>query len=114
MGLGLWLGELENPSWRTLMQNFVAIEIDFAKRQGLPGFLSESYSGRGIEYTGSVGLAEIAVTPKPRITDAASLYTLGAARHRAGKLRVPRRQVAYHLETPHRSWTMGRLQHLIE
>jgi len=79
MGLGLWLGELENPSWRTLMQNFVAIEIDFAKRQGLPGFLSESYTGRGVEYTGSVGVAEIAVTPKPRIADAASLYTLGAA-----------------------------------
>jgi len=61
------------------MQNFVAIEIDVAKRRGLPGFLSESYTGRGVEYTGSVGLAEIAVTPKPRITDAASLYTLGAA-----------------------------------
>jgi hypothetical protein len=79
MGLGLWLGELENPSWRTLMQNFVAIEIDFAKKQGLPGFLSESYTGRGVEYTGKVGIAEIAVTPKPRIADAASLYTLGAA-----------------------------------
>ena len=61
------------------MQNFVAIEIDCAKRKGLPGFLSESYSGRDVEYTGSVGLAEIAVTPKPRIADAASLYTLGAA-----------------------------------
>ena len=47
MGLGLWLGELENPSWRTLLQNFVAIEIDFATRKGLPGFLSESYTGRG-------------------------------------------------------------------
>jgi hypothetical protein len=75
----LWLGELENPSWRTLMQNFVAIEIDVAKRLGLPGFLSESYTGRGVEYTGSVGVAEIAVTPKPRIADGASLYTLGAA-----------------------------------
>jgi hypothetical protein len=61
------------------MQNFVAIEIDFAKRHGLPGFLSESYTGRGVEYTGSVGVAGIAVTPKPRIADAASLYTLGAA-----------------------------------
>jgi hypothetical protein len=79
MGLGLWMGELESPSWRTLMQNFVAIEVDFAKRRGLPGFLSESYTGRGAEYTGKVGVAEIAVTPKPRIADAASLYTLGAA-----------------------------------
>ena len=79
MGLGLWLGELENRSWRTLMQNFVAIEIDFAKQHRLPGFLSESYSGRGVAYTGRVGLAEIAVTSEPRISDAASLYTLGAA-----------------------------------
>jgi hypothetical protein len=61
------------------MENFVAIEIDFAKRKGLPGFLSESYTGRGVEYTGHVGVAEIAVTPKPRLTDSASLYTLGAA-----------------------------------
>jgi len=30
-------------------------------------------------YTGKVGVAEIAVTPKPRITDAASLDTMGAA-----------------------------------
>ena len=79
MGLGLWMGELENPAWRILMQNFVAIEIDFARRRGLPGFLSESYTGRGVEYTGTVGIAEIAVTPRPRIADAASLYTLGAA-----------------------------------
>jgi hypothetical protein len=79
LGLGLWMGELENPSWRILMQNFVAIQIDVAKRLGLPGFLSESYTGRAVEYTGSVGVAEIAVTSKPRIADAASLYTLGSA-----------------------------------
>lgn len=79
MGLGLWLGELENPSWRILMKNFVAIEIDVARRLGLPGFLSESYTGRSVEYSGSVGVAEIAVTRKPRIADGASLYTLGAA-----------------------------------
>ncbi len=46
---------------------------------GLPGFLSESYSGEGVQYTGSIGIPEITVSPRPRITDAASLYTLGAA-----------------------------------
>src|SRR5205807_7668420 len=45
----------------------------------LPGFLSESYTGLGAQYTGNVGIPEIAVTPRPRITDAASLYTLGVA-----------------------------------
>ena len=45
----------------------------------LPGFLSESYSGEGVQYTGSVGIPDITVSPLPRITDAASLYTLGAA-----------------------------------
>ena len=44
-----------------------------------PGFLSESYSGEGVEYTGRVGIPDIAVSPRPRITDAASLYTLGTA-----------------------------------
>ena len=32
-----------------------------------------------MQYTGSVGIPEITVSPKPRITDAASLYTLGPA-----------------------------------
>lgn len=79
MGLGLWLDELNSPSWRTLMNNMVEIEVDFATRRKLPGFLSESYTGEGVQYTGSVGIPEITVSPKPRITDAASLYTLGVA-----------------------------------
>jgi hypothetical protein len=79
MGLGLWMGELRLPSWRTLLDNVVAIEVDYASRHGLPGFLSESYTGVGTIYTGSVGIPEITVAPRPRITDAASLYTLGAA-----------------------------------
>jgi hypothetical protein len=79
LGLGLWLTEADRPSWRRLLQNVVAVELDNAARHGLPGFLSESYTGRGVEYTGAVGIPEIAVSPSPRITDVASLYTLGPA-----------------------------------
>ena len=79
MGLGLWLGELDRPSWRVLLENVVAIEVDYATRNHLPGFLSESYTGVGTQYTGMVGIPEITVAPRPRITDAASLYSLGAA-----------------------------------
>ncbi|MFO0810751.1 MAG: hypothetical protein U0746_19145 [Gemmataceae bacterium] len=79
LGLGLWLNELQHPSWRTLLNNVVDIELDFAARKKLPGFLSESYTGNGTEYTGSVGIPAITVSPKPRVTDAASLYTLGPA-----------------------------------
>ncbi len=79
MGLGLSLSEIESPSWRELLGNAVAIEVDFATRKSLPGFLSESYTGVGVQYTGAVGIPEITVSPRPRITDAASLYTLGVA-----------------------------------
>jgi hypothetical protein len=79
MGLGLSLGELESPGWRQLLGNVVDVEIDYSSRHKLPGFLSESYTGNGVEYTGNVGIPEIAVSPKPRITDAASLYCLGVA-----------------------------------
>jgi hypothetical protein len=79
MGLGLSLAEKESPSWRELLGNAVAIEVDFAARKGLPGFLSESYTGVGVQYTGAVGIPEITVSPRPRITDAASLYSLGVA-----------------------------------
>ncbi len=79
MGLGLSLAEKQSPSWRELLGNAVAIEIDFAARKGLPGFLSESYTGVGVQYTGAVGIPEITVSPRPRITDAASLYALGVA-----------------------------------
>jgi hypothetical protein len=79
LGLGLSLRELDSPSWRRLLENVVDIEIDFAARKKLPGFLSESYTGSGAQYTGNVGIPEITVSPRPRITDAASLYTLGVA-----------------------------------
>jgi hypothetical protein len=79
LGLELSMTELERPSWRLLLENVVDVEIDNAARRNLPGFLSESYSGVGVQYTGSIGIPEITVSPRPRITDAASLYTLGAA-----------------------------------
>jgi hypothetical protein len=79
MGLTLSLGELRSPSWRELLGNVVDIEIDYSTRKGLPGFLSESYTGEGVQYTGRVGIPDITVSPRPRITDAASLYCLGVA-----------------------------------
>jgi hypothetical protein len=79
LGLNLSLLEKESPSWRRLLENLVDIEIDFAARKNLPGFLSECYTGEGTRYTGEVGIPDISVSPKPRITDSASLYTLGTA-----------------------------------
>jgi hypothetical protein len=79
LGLELAMTELERPGWRRLLEDVVDVEIDYAARKNLPGFLSESYSGDGVEYTGRIGIPEITVSPRPRITDAASLYTLGAA-----------------------------------
>src|SRR5205823_2239461 len=57
----------------------VDVEIDYSTRHKLPGFLSESYTGNGLLYSGDVGIPEIAVSRRPRITDAPSLYTLGPA-----------------------------------
>jgi hypothetical protein len=79
LGLGLCMGELEEPSWKKLLENVVNVEIDYATRNRLPGFLSESYTGNGAQYTGEVGIPDIAVTTMPRITSSASLYTLGIA-----------------------------------
>jgi len=79
LGLSLMLGEAKRPRWNALLGNLVDIELAYARRHNLPGFLSESYTGDGVQYTGSVGIPAITVAPKPRITDAASLYTLGVA-----------------------------------
>jgi len=78
-GLTLFMQELENTGWRKILDNTVDIELDFAARNKLPGFLSESYSGKGVEYTGRIGIPDIAVAEEPRITNAPSLYALGAA-----------------------------------
>jgi len=79
LGFELALTEMSRPSWRKLLEDFVDVEIDYSTRYKLPGFLSESYSGQGTQYTGSIGVPDVTVTPDPRITDAPSLYTLGAA-----------------------------------
>jgi hypothetical protein len=79
LGLDLAMLELKSPGWRTLLENVVDAEIDYSLRHRLPGFLSECYTGEGAQYTGSVGIPEIAVNPTARITNAASLYTLGVA-----------------------------------
>jgi hypothetical protein len=78
-GLTLFMQELENPGWRKILEDMLEIELDFAARHRLPGFLSEAYSGRGVEYTGIIGIPDLAITDQTRITNAPSLYTLGAA-----------------------------------
>jgi hypothetical protein len=79
LGLQVAMDELSSPSWRALLKTAVDVELDYATRHKLPGLLSESYTGDGVQYTGSVGIPEITVSPKPRITDVASLYSLGPA-----------------------------------
>jgi len=78
-GLTVFMQELENAGWRKILENTVNIELDFAARNRLPGFLSEAYSGQGVEYTGRIGIPDIAIAEELRITNAPSLYTLGAA-----------------------------------
>lgn len=79
LGLQVGMNELSSPAWRTLLRTGVDVELDYSTRHGLPGLLSESYSGNGVEYTGSLGIPDITVSPRPRVTDAPSLYSLGPA-----------------------------------
>jgi hypothetical protein len=79
LGLSLSMLEMQYPAWRKILTDVVDIELDYAAREGLPGFLSESYIGEETAYEGCVGLPEITVSSRPRITDAPSLYTLGTA-----------------------------------
>ncbi|NCC30377.1 MAG: hypothetical protein EOM22_20030, partial [Gammaproteobacteria bacterium] len=79
LGLSLFMQELRNPAWRSALETLVDIELDFSTRHGLPGLLSEAYSGKGSEYTGLIGIADIAVTDSPLDTQAPSLYSLGVA-----------------------------------
>lgn len=79
LGLSLSMQEHRNPAWRRSLETLVDVELDYSNRHGLPGLLSEAYSGRGTEYTGLIGIPELAVTDKPLSTDAPSLYTLGVA-----------------------------------
>ena len=79
LGLSLFMQESRNPAWRIALKTLVDIELDFSTRHGLPGLLSEAYSGKGTEYTGLIGIGDIAVTDYPLDTQAPSLYSLGVA-----------------------------------
>lgn len=79
LGLTSFMQESQFAGWQKNLENTVDIELDFARRLGNPGFLTESYSGKGVEYTGDVGIPDIAVASHHRITDAPSLYTLGVS-----------------------------------
>jgi hypothetical protein len=79
LGFEVSMTERDRPSWRTLLEQAVGVEIDYSTQRKLPGLLSEAYTGVGDEYTGRIGIPEITVSPRPRITDAPSLYSLGAA-----------------------------------
>lgn len=79
MGLSLFMGERSIPGWRAVLENAVRINLDYSRAHRLPGFLSEAYSGNGIEYSGKIGVPDIAVVNDARITNAPSLYTLGVA-----------------------------------
>jgi hypothetical protein len=79
LGLSLFMQEHRNPAWRQSLATLAEIELDYSSRHGLPGLLSEAYSGRGAEYTGLIGIPDLAVTDLPLNTEAPSLYTLGVA-----------------------------------
>jgi hypothetical protein len=49
LGLELSFSEWDRPGWRELLRNVVDVEIDYCMRNKLPGFLSESYTGEGVE-----------------------------------------------------------------
>lgn len=78
-GLSLCMGERAIPAWRAILENAADLELDYSRRFGLPGFLSESYTGRGTEYSARCGIPELAVAGDGRLTHAPSLYTLGIA-----------------------------------
>jgi hypothetical protein len=79
LGLSLFMQEPLNPGWGRSLENIVDIELDYSGRRNLPGFLSEGYTGNGTQYTGFIGISDVAVTDKPLMTHAPSLYTLGVA-----------------------------------
>lgn len=79
LGLSLFMNERQYPGWQASLENAVRINLDYSREHGLPGFLSEAYSGRGYEYSGKIGLPDLAVVSDIRITNAPSIYTLGVA-----------------------------------
>jgi len=79
LGLTCFMQEPLFQGWEMNLENAVDIHLDMAARLGNPGFLSEAYTGNGTEYTGAIGVQDIAVSTHHKLTDAPSLYTLGVA-----------------------------------
>jgi hypothetical protein len=79
LGLSLFMSELSVPRWRVILENAVRVNLDYSRTYKLPGFLSESYTGSGIEYSGRVGVPDISVDSKSRFTNSPSIYALGVA-----------------------------------
>lgn len=80
LGLGLTMPEMESPVWRKLLTNAVSVHIDAARKYGVAGLLSECYTGAQFEYTGTVGVPQIAtMSDPPRVTYTGSAYELGTA-----------------------------------
>lgn len=108
LGLSLFMQEPMNPGWGRSLENLVDIELDYSGRRDLPGFLSEAYTGNGTQYTGYIGISDLAVTDKTLITYAPSLYTLGVA-YRVAPNKIERfledhwRTIS-RLFTPHGPW----------
>ncbi len=76
----LTMPEADNPAMNKALTNFVDIALDFSDKRGLPGFVSACYVNKNA-YAGNAGIAEIAVNTNPaRYEQAASFYTIGAAR----------------------------------
>jgi hypothetical protein len=79
LGLSLFMQERASPGWWRSLEALVDIELDYSTRHGLPGLLSEAYSGKGTEYTGLIGIPDLAVTEHPLNIRSPSLYSLGVA-----------------------------------
>ncbi len=81
--LGLSLihaGSSITRAWKRSLENLVERRARFLKPAQSAGFLApKPTAASGTEYTGLIGIPDIAVTDKPLITHAPSLYTLGAA-----------------------------------
>ena len=79
LGLSLFMSERTKMYWRANLEYAVRINLDYSRAHALPGFLSEAYSGHGSQYSGKIGVPDLAVVTDARITNAPSIYTLGVA-----------------------------------
>ncbi len=78
-GFSIFMGELEDPAWKKCLEILLDVELDFSRKKSLPGFLSEGYSGNGSEYTGAMGIKELAISERPLLASSATSYPLGLA-----------------------------------